>query len=152
MRQIDDKETTRRFKVEGNSMLPTLKDGQMVILMPSILHRNTLRRGDVVVMRQLVPPWGWIIKRVAGMPEESILLDGGHFYVDDLLATPQLIAAGPDGKMNGKWWNGPDEYFVLGDNPSHSTDSRTFGPVPADRIVGRVWIRCWPPSAWGMVR
>ena len=133
-------------------MSPTLEDGQYVLLMPPLLHRSRLRRGNVVVLRQLVPPWEWIIKRVVGMPDESIRLDGGRLYADDLLLIPDSIPAGPDGKINGYWWNGSDEYFVLGDNPVHSTDSRTFGPVSAERIIGRAWLRCWPPNAWGWVR
>ncbi len=133
-------------------MAPTLEDGQVVLLMPPFLHGNRLRRGDVVVFRELAPPWGWIIKRVAGMPGESIVLSSGCLYVDDLLATPDPIPAGPNGKVTGNWWNGPDEYFVLGDNPARSTDSRVFGPVSAERIIGRAWLRCWPPNAWGRVR
>ena len=133
-------------------MAPTLENGQYVLLMPPFLHRGRLRRGDVVVFRQLTPPWGWLIKRVVGMPGESIVLDGGLLYADDLLLIPDHIPAGPDAKINGNWWNGPDEYFVLGDNPANSTDSRAFGPVPADRIIGRAWLRCWPPNAWGRVR
>ena len=133
-------------------MAPTLEDGQYVLLMPPFLHRGRLRRGDVVVFRQLTPPWGWLIKRVVGMPDESIRLDGGRLYADDLLLIPGYIPEGPDGKISGNWWNGPDEYFVLGDNPARSTDSRAFGPVPADRIIGRAWLRCWPPKAWGLVR
>ena len=133
-------------------MAPALEDGQYVLLMPPFLHRGRLRRGDVVVFRQLTPPWGWFIKRVVGMPDESIVLDGGRLYADDLLLIPDYIPAGPGGKINGNWWNGPDEYFVLGDNPARSTDSRAFGPVPADRIIGRAWLRIWPPKEWGRVR
>ena len=133
-------------------MSPTLEDGQYVLLMPPFLHRSRLRRGDVVVFMEMTPPWGWIIKRLAGMPDESIILNGGRLYIDDLLAAHDFIPAGPDGRASGHWWNGPDEYFVLGDNPAHSTDSRTFGPVSADRIIGRAWLRCWPPKAWGWVR
>ena len=142
----------RRFRVTGDSMSPTLEENQWVLIMPPFLHRNRLERGDVVVLRQLAPPWEWIVKRVVGMPDESVALEGGLLYVDDLLALPEPIPAGPDGKVSGRWWTGPDEYFVLGDNPRRSTDSRAFGPVPAQRIIGRVWLRCWPPKAWGMVR
>ncbi len=141
-----------RFRVEGDSMSPTLENGQSVLLMPPFLHSNTLNRGDVIVLRQLVPPWDWIIKRVVGMPDESIRLDGGRLYADDLLLIPDYVPAGPNGRVSGNWWNGPDEYFLLGDNPSQSTDSRTFGPVSSERILGRVWLRCWPPKAWGLVK
>ena len=141
-----------RFRVEGDSMSPTLENGQSVLLMPPFLHSNTLNRGDVIVLRQLAPPWDWIIKRVVGMPDESIRLDGGRLYADDLLLIPDYVPAGPNGRVSGNWWNGPDEYFLLGDNPSQSTDSRTFGPVSSERILGRVWLRCWPPNAWGLVK
>ncbi len=133
-------------------MSPALEDGQMVLLMPPFLHRHRLRRGDVVVFRQVVPPWEWIIKRIVGMPDESILLDGGRLYADDLLLIPGQVPAGPGGEVNGRWWNGPDEFFLLGDNPARSTDSRAFGPVPAGRILGRAWLRVWPPNVWGKVR
>ena len=140
------------FRVKGDSMSPTLENGQSVLLMPPFLHSNTLNRGDVIVLRELVPPWDWIIKRVVGMPDESIRLDGGRLYADDLLLIPDYVPAGPNGRVSGNWWNGPDEYFLLGDNPSQSTDSRTFGPVSSERILGRVWLRCWPPKAWGLVK
>ncbi len=138
--------------MQGNSMTPTLQDGQLVLLMPPFLHRNRLRRGDVVILVRPSPPWDKMIKRVVGMPDESIKMDDGRLYVDDMLAYPNFIPAGPDGKSSGSWWNGPDEYFVLGDNSAHSTDSRVFGPVSSDRIIGRVWFRIWPSSSWGRVR
>ena len=151
MRQPNADNPPGRFRVQGPSMSPTLEDGQVALLMPPLLHRRRLRRGDVVVFRQLTPPWDWLIKRIAAMPDESVVLQNGLLYVDDLLVTPRPMSAGPDGRRCGHWWNGPDEYFVLGDNPSESTDSRAFGPVPGERIAGRVWLRLWPPKAWGRV-
>lgn len=132
-------------------MSPTLEDGQVALLRPALLGRRGLRRGDVVVFRQVAPPWAWLIKRIAALPEEWVALRGGLLYVDDGLVTPRPLAAGPDGRVDGEWWNGGDEYFVLGDNPGRSADSRAFGPVPGGRIGGRVWLRVWPPGAWGRV-
>ncbi len=133
-------------------MAPTLEDGQWVLIMPPFLHRNRLRRGDLVVLSRPSPPYDILIKRVVGLPDESIMLDGGRLYVDDLLWHPNFIPAGSDGKISARWWNGPNEYFVMGDNSAHSTDSRAFGPVGGERIIGRVWFRVWPPTAWGRVR
>ena len=134
-------------------MAPTLLDRQLTVVAPP----RRLRRGCVVVLVQMEPPWGKIIKRVAGMPDEEIVLEDGRVYADDVLlaelpsdAGRRIDRADVDGRR--EWWNGPDEYFVLGDNPAHSTDSRTFGPVSAERIIGRVWLRIWPPKAWGWVR
>ena len=137
-------------------MAPTLVDGQWVLLMPPFLHGNRLRRGDIVVLVQPEPPWGKIIKRVAGMPDEEIVFAGGRLYADDVLLAdlPRDVArqAGDNGSGRREWWNGPDEYFVLGDNPDDSRDSRGFGPVPGERVIGRVWFRIWPLGSLGPVR
>ena len=140
-----------RFRVRGGSMRPTLEDGQVALLMPAALYGGRLRRGDVVVFRQLTPPWGWLVKRIVGLPGEAVALSGGRLWVDDRPVGAGRLAAGPEGRVEGRWWNGVDEYFVLGDNPGESSDSRAFGPVPGGRIGGRVWLRVWPPGAWGRV-
>lgn len=132
-------------------MLPTLRDGQWVLAMPGILHRNRLRRGDVVVLVRPSHPFDLLIKRIVGMPNESIALDEGRLYADDVPLFAEPVLPGPDGRQDGRWWNGPDDYFVLGDNPARSTDSRSFGYVSAERIIGRVWVRVWPPVAIGLV-
>lgn len=148
------------FRVEGGSMAPTLLDGQSVLVVRPVFSWNRVHRGDVVVLlspapREGVPEGTWFIKRVAGMPGEEIVLDSGRLYADDVLLTelpgtgPQAV--GDSSASRREWWNGADEYFVLGDNPAASTDSRTFGPVPADRVIGRVWFRVWPLRAWGPV-
>ena len=86
---------------------------------------NRLRRGDIVVLRRPGPPEGTYIKRIIGLPDEEIKLNEGRCYVDDVMVvTPGEIPTGD----RSTWWNGPDEFFVLGDNPALSTDSRTFGP------------------------
>ena len=148
-------------------MTPTLEDGQSVLVVRPVFPWNRLQRGDVVVLTPPAPTPGlpegtWFIKRVAGMPDEEIVLEGGRVYADDVLlaelsanagpSTGSGAAAGREGESRREWWNGPDEYFVLGDNPADSRDSRRFGPVPGERIIGRVWFRIWPLSAWGKVR
>ncbi len=138
-----------RFRVEGDSMLPTLRHGQSVLVVRPNFPWNRLRRGDIVVMNRPGPPPGTYIKRVIALPDEEIKVEGGRCYVDDLVvSTIQDVTA----SERSRWWNGSDELFVLGDNPALSTDSRAFGPVPADLIVGRVWLRCWPPRDFGRVR
>ena len=147
-RCIADLWNSQPVRVDGNSMAPTLTGRQITVVLPA----REISRGDVVVIVRPEPPYDTLIKRVIAMPDESIVLNDGRFYVDDLPLFPDPVPAGPDGRINGHWWNGPDDYFVLGDNPSHSTDSRSFGYVPADRIIGRAWLRIWPPKEWGRVR
>ena len=148
-----------RVRVEGDSMTPTLEDGQSVLVVRPVFPWNRLQRGDVVVLNPpgSPNPEDWFIKRVAGMPEEEIVLAGGRVFADDLLLAEfsgdgSRQADGTEGETRREWWNGPGEYFVLGDNPVDSRDSRAFGPVPSDRVIGRVWFRIWPPAAWGKVR
>ena len=144
-----------RFRVAGDSMAPTLRPGQQVLARPAGSHKSGFRRGDVVVLRH--PAWGRnpLIKRVIGMPNEYIHLKEDGIYIDDRrapLSEPYL--KGPPGFDAGRprrWFTGPEEYFVLGDNRSNSLDSRSLGPVPAGCILGRVWLRCWPPGAWGTI-
>ncbi len=142
------------FRVEGNSMAPTLLDGQSVLVVRPVFPWNRLRRDDVVVLLTPeplagVPEGTWFIKRVAGMPDEEIVLDSGRLYADDVLMAD---LGGDIDAARREWWNGTDEYFVLGDDPADSADSRRFGPVSAERIIGRAWLRVWPPGTWGPVR
>ncbi len=148
-------------RVEGDSMTPTLEDRQLVLVVRPVFPWNRLRRGDVVVLTPPSPTPGlpeetWFIKRVAGLPDEEIVLSGGSLYADDVLLAelPQDNVHRPADKESGRseWWNGPNEYFVLGDNPGDSRDSRAFGPVPGERVVGRVWFRIWPLGSLGPVR
>lgn len=155
-------------RVEGDSMTPTLEDRQLVLVVRPVFPWNRLRRSDVVVLTPPSPTPGlpedtWFIKRVAGMPDEEIVLSGNRLYADDVLlaelsgpnAHPDPSAGsgeGPAREARREWWNGPDEYFVLGDNPNDSRDSRAFGPVPGERVIGRVWLRIWPLNSLGPVR
>ncbi len=148
-------------RVEGDSMTPTLEDRQLVLVVRPMFPWNRLRRGDVVVLTPPSPTPGlpeetWFIKRVAGLPDEEIVLSGGSLYADDVLLAelPRDTVHRSVDKESGRseWWNGPEEYFVLGDNPGDSRDSRAFGPVPGERIIGRVWFRIWPLASLGPVR
>ena len=147
-------------RVEGDSMFPTLGDRHLVLMVRPVFPWYRVRRGDVVVLLPPSPTPGlpegtWFIKRVAGLPDEEIVLAGGCLYADDVLLAELRSGARPAGReasQRSEWWNGPDEYFVLGDNPGDSRDSRTFGSVPTDQIIGRVWFRIWPLGSVGPVR
>ena len=140
-----------RFRVEGDSMLPSLRHGESVLVVRTRFRWNRLRRGDVAVYERPTADGGTSIKRVVGLPGEDIKVAGGLVHVDGRLLAEEYALVGPDvgtGEEEREWYNGPDEYFLLGDNRAHSTDSRDYGPVAGDSIKGRAWIRCWPPARW----
>lgn len=140
-----------RSRVVGDSMLPALADGQYLLLRRGPSLRNRLRRGDIVVLRHPMCRHQTYVKRVVGLPNEDLRLDEGRVYVGGTHLQESYVRCPDALGRAGQWWMGPDEYFVMGDNRLNSQDSRAFGPVAAPQIVGRVWLRYWPPRAWGLV-
>lgn len=140
-----------RIKVVGDSMLPALADGQYVLLWRGQSIWNRLRRGDIVVLRHAMWRHRTYVKRVVGMPNENLRVDDGRVYIGGAYLEESHLRFPASLDQAGEWWIGPDEYFVMGDNRVNSQDSRAFGPVTASQIIGRVWLRYWPPWAWGLV-
>ena len=136
-----------RFRVEGDSMLPFLRHGESVFLVRTRFRWNRLGRGDVAVFERPTASGGTVIKRVIGLPDEDVKIAVGSVHIDGDLLVEHYIQGADDSK-DGEWFNGPDEYFLLGDNRGDSNDSRAFGPVPARLIKGRAWLRCWPSARW----
>ncbi len=134
-------------------MSPTLTHRQFVLAVRLLFPWNRLRRGDIVVLKNPGCDDRIFIKRIVGLPDEYIRLEGGLVYIDDSpVEEPYLTRSEPPRRDSArKWLPEPDEYFVMGDNRSNSRDSRAFGPVNRRRIIARVWFRCWPPRAWGPV-
>ena len=140
-------------------MAPALRNGHQVLATPLSPGGSPLPRGTLVVLQNPVTREGTYIKRVVGLPCEHLRLDGYRVHVDDVLLDepylslePELPGLGRSHRETAKLWiTGQDEYFVMGDRRGDSLDSRSFGPVPSECILGRVWLRCWPPLAWGLV-
>jgi signal peptidase I len=125
-----------RVEVAGDSMRPTLEPGQfMVATRPGRLHR-----GDVVVVRRPERPIE-VVKRLVGLPGDRLEVEGGRVRVNGAeVWEPYASGVGP----SGTWELGPGQHVVLGDNRDRSSDSRAFGPVEREAIVGVVRFRYWP--------
>lgn len=140
---------TGRFQVRGSSMRPTLQDGQYLVVNKLTYWLHPPERGDIIVFR---PPNNLsedYIKRIVGLPGEEVQIRSGEVWIDGGLLEEPYIAS-PAG-YSGSWTLGENEYFVLGDNRRNSNDSHTWGKLPRDNIVGKVWLSYWPPEAWGSV-
>lgn len=133
------------FYVEGASMEPSFHSREYLIIDEISYWFNNPERGDVVVLRYPRDRRQFFIKRIVGLPGEKIKLAEGKVYVNDNLLEERYIS---DIYMTSSSMDeitlDADEYFVMGDNRANSLDSRSFGPVTKDLIVGRAWIRGWP--------
>ena len=132
------------YRVEGASMMPALCGGDYLLVREDAKSRRPLSRGDIVVVAQSGRSH---LKRVISLPGERVALADGMLWIDgERLIEPYLHGLPPYlGLDESEFEMGSDEYFVMGDNRAHSTDSRDYGPVHRSQIRGRVLARIWPP-------
>jgi len=140
---------TARIRVEGISMEPSLHEGQFVVVNRLAYRWNEADRGDIVVFRFPLNPSRRFIKRVIGLPGNTVTIRGGEVYIDGQVLEEPYLAATP--RYDGEWIIGPDEIFVLGDNRNNSSDSQNWGPLPTGEIIGKAVLIYWPPSEVGVI-
>jgi signal peptidase I len=153
------------FVVKGASMLPSFKSGDYLIVDEISYRFAPPMRGDVIVFRDVNgPPAGlatlffskhYLIKRVVGLPSETVEVRGSAVVIRNAerpegFTLAETYAAEPGGTTDLSVTLGPAEYFVLGDNRAHSFDSRSWGPLPRENIVGRALLRLWPVRSFAL--
>lgn len=131
-------------------MLPTLCEGDYLLVRDQNASDRLPLRGDIVVVTPERREQS-MLKRVVGLPQEHIaFMDGSLIVNGERLAEPYLRGLPPYlGLDDSEFMLGEDNYFILGDNRAHSTDSREYGPVRQSQIGGRAVCRVWPPSKVG---
>ena len=137
-------------QVLGQSMEPNLHSTQRVVV-EKVTYRffHGPRRGDIVVI-DLPGQTEMLIKRVVGLPGESVEVRNGQVYIDgEQLDEPWTVR--PGGGNYGPQTIPPLRVFVMGDNRGAFNDSRSFGPVAIEHIVGHAWFSYWPPEYVGVV-
>lgn len=146
---------TVRFVVQGSSMEPTFENTQFLIVSRIHYLLGEPQRGDIVVFHFPGNTAEDYIKRVIGLPGETVEIRDTKVYIDGReLVEPYINEpCRPDSCRDQTWTLGDEEYFVMGDNRNRSQDSRSsrVGLVPRRNIVGEVVIRYWPPPDWGLV-
>ena len=151
------------FEVKQMSMERTLQPGHYVLVDKLTPRFDPYDLGDIVVFD---PPETWsdggtpFIKRVIGRAGDTVeILEGGEVAVNGtVLDEPYLYRSDPSGPTDptspsgvSSWTVGPGELFVMGDHRANSVDSRVFGMIPVDNVVGRAWLRYWPMDVFGPI-
>jgi len=139
---------TGRFRIDGSSMEPSLHDGEYVIVNRVLYRLQPPQRGDVIVFQH--EGSREFIKRVIGLPGDTVAVQGGHVLINGVALKEPYIAQ-PNAYTMEPRKIGPNEYFVLGDNRNNSSDSHTWGTVALNTIDGKAWVTYWPPKNWGVV-
>ncbi len=138
------------YRIEGSSMEPNFHNDQFLFVNKVIYQLHPPERGDVVVFPPPVNPMKKYIKRIIALPGEKIQIVNGRVLINDVELDEQY-QLNPTTYNYGPIALGADEYFVLGDNRSESSDSHAWGPLKGKVIIGKAWISYWPPNLWGLV-
>jgi len=139
-------------KVEGTSMAPLLSDQERIFINKFVYRFEPIDRGNVVVFWYPLDRTKSFIKRVVGLPGETLEIESGRLYIDGKrVAEPYVPASFFDGSSYGPIHVAEDEYFVMGDHRDSSNDSRVFGPVPRKFIYGKAVFAYWPVDHFGII-
>jgi signal peptidase I len=160
----------QNYRIDGISMEPNFHNGQFLFVnryayCPGIHLEVPLtnvrlydkvwcvwppRRGDVIVFEYPLDLSRDFIKRVIGLPGETVEVKAGKIYIDGKLL-PEPFGPNPSTRSSPPVKVGPNQVFVMGDNRDNSSDSRTWGLLPQNDIVGKAWVSYWPPKNWAIV-
>jgi signal peptidase I len=143
------------FIVSGSSMFPTFQNGQYLIVDEISYKLEAPKRDDVIVFRYPDDTTKFFIKRIIGLPGETVDIKGNDVYITNAehptgfkLDEP-FVENTANNSMHFVLTN--NQYFVMGDNRPNSSDSRYWGPVPKNLLIGRVFLRLWPVNGIGVL-
>jgi signal peptidase I len=145
-------------EVKGNSMYPNFEHGEFLLTDKLTYRFKEPQRGEVIVFKAPVDSRFDYIKRIIALPGETVVVKNGILLINNEKLNESYL---PEdfSTRSGKFLKegqpitlSLSEYLVMGDNRNHSSDSRDWGTVPRENIVGRVWLRYWPLDKFGRIR
>jgi len=148
----------RPHKIKGQSMVPNFPDAEYLLTEKVTYYLHKPQRGDVVVFTPPISETDEFIKRIIAIPGERIMIKNGDVYINGSILKESYIPESfntDDGSFltEGTEFTVPaGQYFVMGDNREHSSDSRFWGPITPKEISGRAWVVYWPPKSAGSVK
>ncbi len=145
-------------KVSGRSMVPNFQDGDYIITNKLSARTADFKRGEVVILKNPRNTDQVFIKRVIGLPSERISLLNGKVYINgspivEPYLPPKTQTPGESYLTDGEEVLIPEnQYFVIGDNRAGSSDSREWGPISTELVIGSALLRYWPPQEFALIR
>ena len=141
--------------IVGSSMEPNFEDGQRLLVNKAVYRFHEPERGDVIIFNPPHTQQGDFIKRIIGLPGESVEIKEGTVYIyknDEVLSLgEQAYIKDPPHYTFARKEIPENNYFVLGDNRDNSNDSHRGWTVSREGIIGKAWLLIWPPDKWGLV-
>lgn len=143
--------SVQRAVVEGSSMEPSLQNEQVLLVSKLAYKFGEPQRGDIIIFPppHILNPEKDYIKRIIGLPGETVEVRNGVVYINDIPLDEPYITE-PANSNFAKTTVPANEYFVLGDYRNNSLDSRSGWTVPYDTIVGKAWLLIWPLDTFGL--
>jgi signal peptidase I len=142
--------TVGSFKVYGSSMLPTIEEGEYIMVSKAAYFFGEPQRGDIIVFDSPKDPKSDLIKRIIALPgdtveirDDKVIINGTPLAEPYTLEPPHYLVLPEEIPA--------DHYFVLGDNRNNSSDSHRGWTAPRQNIVGKAWITYWPPYRWRLI-
>ena len=138
------------YIVKGNSMQPALHPGDCLLTTP-LRPNNPPARAAIIALAPHARPGERMLKRVVGLPREHIAFEDGMLFINGKRHLEPYLRGLPSnlGLQPSAATLAPNQYFVMGDNRPHSTDSRHYGPITLPEIEAVALCRIWPPRRWG---
>lgn len=142
----------QNYRIESHSMQPNFYEGQFVLVNKLAYKLGEPNRGDVIVFRNPANPDEDYIKRVIGLPGDTLQFYDGAVYADGEMMDGSFTIAPTYAPMSDEpVVVSPSHLFVMGDNRPNSRDSRSFGLLDDDLVVGKAWLRVWPFAEMGFI-
>ncbi len=142
--------TVQSFVIVGSSMQPNFHEGERLLINKVVYKFRQPERGEVIIFHPPSSQQTDYIKRVIGLPGDSIEVKDETVYVNGSELDEPYLSDSPH--YTFELLEVPDnEYFVLGDNRNNSNDSHNGWTVPRENIIGKAWFSFWPSSEWGLV-
>jgi signal peptidase I len=138
-----------RVRVDGLSMNPTLQHGEYVLVSRLAYKTGTPERGDIIVFSYPIDQKQDLIKRVIGLPGETVTIRNSEVLINGEKLKETYIAQPPI--YSGEWTVGEGQLFVLGDNRNDSKDSHQWGLLPIENVIGKALLIYWPPPEWNLI-